>query len=213
MINFLKGDSFSDTIQNLIIFSAIILLAVFIIYLLIKHKRTRPIILYSLATIFIISGIFCGIAFVKGITAKSEINGSSVTLNKFSEESFKYHVSSIELYGESAKGDYLFTKKLLPLEDFNGKEYVYEIILNDYKLPNVEISAGNVNTTITIEFYDTNGELLQSSELEINVNFFTDRTELKLSTTGEYNELYLENYFKNNGFRLDINKIGEKNHV
>ena len=89
---------------------------------------------YLICIVLIIVGVFCGIELYKEVKAESYINGSIDISNKFSQENFNYSSTSVvfyhDLYDET--NTYTFEKELLKVEDFNGKEKEYKLILNDY---------------------------------------------------------------------------------
>ena len=96
---------------------------------------------------------------------------------------------------------------MLKTEDFNGKTKEYQVILNDYVLINSEINAGSVYSLVSMDFYDTEGNIICSSDLNISIKFLSNKTTLTLSTIGNENATFFEQYFADNGIRLEIVEI------
>ena len=58
-----------------------------------------------------------------------------------------------------------------------------------------------------MDFYDTDGQIANSAVLKISVKFLSGKTRLTLATTGSVNAQFLEQYFTDNGIRLQIIEI------
>ncbi len=102
---------------------------------------------------------------------------------------------------------YTFEKDLLKVENFDGKTKTYRIILNNYVLLNREINAGSVFATVYMDFYDTNGNVINNAVMKLSVKFLSNKTTLTLATTGKENASFLEQYFADNGIRLRVIEI------
>ena len=140
------------------------------------------VILYLLAFVLIVVGVFCGIRLYKEIKAESYVNGSIDISTRFS-------------------------KDLPKVDDFDGQKKTYQVVLNDYVLLNTEINAGSVFATVNMDFYNTEGKIVNSATLKISVKFLSGKTQLTLATTGNENASFLEQYFTDNGIRLQIIEI------
>ncbi len=165
--------------------------------------------LYLIAFVLIVVGVFCGIRLYKEIKAESYINGSIDISNRFAQESFNYSSTSVVFYHDlyDDTDTYSFEKELLKVDDFDGKTKTYRVTLNDYVLLNCEISAGSVFATVDMDFYDTNGQIVNSAAMKISVMFLSNKTTLTLATTGKENASFLEQYFADNGIRLRVIEI------
>ena len=173
-------------------------------------KRTIGlVILYILAFALIVAGVFCGIRLYKEVKAESYVNGSIDISNRFSQESFKYTSTSVVFYHDlyDDTDTYSFEKDLLKAENFDGESKKYNVVLNDYILLNCDIKAGSVCATVDMDFYDTDGQIANSAVLKISVKFLSGKTRLTLATTGSVNAQFLEQYFTDNGIRLQIIEI------
>ena len=167
------------------------------------------VILYLLAFVLIVVGVFCGIRLYKEIKAESYVNGSIDISNRFSQESFTYSSTSVVFYHDlyDDTNTYSFEKDLLKVDDFDGQKKTYQVVLNDYVLLNTEINAGSVFATVNMDFYNTEGKIVNSATLKISVKFLSGKTQLTLATTGNENASFLEQYFTDNGIRLQIIEI------
>ena len=81
------------------------------------------------------------------------------------------------------------------------------MVLNDYILLNCDIKAGSVYATVNLDFYNTDGQIVNSATMKISVKFLSGKTQLTLATTGNENASFLEQYFADNGIRLQIIEI------
>ena len=167
---------------------------------------------YLICFALIVAGVFCGLQLYKEIKAESYVNGSIEISNRFSQESFRYKSTSAVFYHDlyDDTDTYYFDKSLLKTENFNGEKKTYKVTLNDYVLFNAEVNAGSVYATVTIDFYDTSGLLIHSANMSISVKFLSNKTQLTLATVGNENAQFLEQYFSDNGMRLQIIEIKEE---
>ena len=167
------------------------------------------VILYVIAFVVIVVGVFCGIRLYQEIKAESYINGSIDISNRFAQESFNYSSTSVVFYHDlyDDTDTYAFEKDLLKVENFDGKKKTYQVVLNDYVLLNTEINAGSVFATVDMDFYDTNGNVINSAVMKLSVKFLSNKTQLTLATTGNENVSFLEQYFADNGIRLRVIEI------
>ena len=172
-------------------------------------KTIGLILLYLLAFVLIVVGVFCGIRLYKEVKAESYVNGSIDISNRFSQESFNYSATSVvfyhDLYDETET--YTFTKDLHKTEDFDGVKNKYRVTLNDYILIDTSITAGTVFSTLCIDFYDTNGAIVCSSSMEIKIEFLSNKTALSFTAKGNESASFLEQYFSDNGIRLKVVQI------
>ena len=172
-------------------------------------KTIGLILLYLLAFVLIVVGVFCGIRLYKEVKAESYVNGSIDIFNRFSQESFNYSSTSVvfyhDLYDETET--YTFTKDLLKTENFDGVKNKYRVTLNDYILLDSQITAGTVFSTLCIDFYDTRGAIVCSASMEIKIEFLSNKTVLSLTTKGNESASFLEQYFSDNGIRLKVVQI------
>ncbi len=166
------------------------------------------VIIYIVCFVIIVASVFCGIRLYKEVKAEGYVNGSINISNKFSQESFNYSSTSVTFYDVSGTIDeYSFEKDLLKIDDFNGKDKTYQVILNDCVLLNADIKAGSVFSKVCIDFYDVDGQVIHSAEMNVSINFLSDKTQLSLYTKGNASRDFLEQYFADNGIRLRVVEI------
>lgn len=169
-----------------------------------KSPSLRKLFLYVIAVIIIAIGGCSGVGLYRDITAESYVIGS-LELNK-SDCTFEYVSTSISFYPD--EDIYSSTINLDRVSDFNGKDKIYNVYLNDYTLVNTTFSAGSIYSLQQIDFHNLDDEVECSAELKITILFYNSKTELKISTTNTTAVSYLENYFSNNGFRLYVVENG-----
>ena len=190
-------------IFSIILYSIIAIVVCICLGKLMQSEGGKKLVFYILSAVIIFGACVCGVQLYKEITAKSYVNGSIDIQNQFVAESFVYSTSNI-VFNKESENFYLYEIDLIPVDNFNGEEKEYEVKLNYYDLFNAEIKAGFVNSEIQIDFYDTNGELLNSSNLNIKVEFLSNKTNLKISTGSLEESEYLTQYFQDRGFTLKI---------
>lgn len=164
---------------------------------------------YLICFVLIIIGAFSGIELYKEVKAESYINGSIDISNKFSQECFNYSSSSVAFYHDDydTTDTYTFQKDLLVVDSFNGLENTYQVVLNDYILFDTEFNAGSIFSTIDIDFYDTDGNIVCNADMKISIVFLSNKTQLALTTIGDESSSFLEQYFTDNGIRLQVIQI------
>lgn len=164
---------------------------------------------YLFCIVLIFIGVFFGIKFYTEIKAESYINGSIDISNEFYQETFNYSSSSLNFYHDDYDVNdlYIYEIDLLKVENFNGLEKQYNVYLNDFILIDSVISAGTVDSRVVFEFIDTDGKLISSCDLNISINFLSNKTTLNISTIGKVNASFYEQYFNDNGIRLKVIEV------
>jgi hypothetical protein len=164
---------------------------------------------YLICLALVVAGAFCGIRLHALMTRESYINGSINIQNQFSTESFSYANTGVEFYRDiyDPTDVYAYEIDLLRVDDFDGLKNKYELVLNGYILTDTQITAGTVFAAAYLDFYDTDGEIVCSSFLNISIKFLSDKTTLTLTTAGGLNASFLTQYFRDNGIRLKMNQI------
>lgn len=182
-----------------------------ILVLFFKYQNTRRAILYILGCIIIACGTVTGIMLYKEMTAESYINGSIDISNQFSQEAFKYSSTSVVFYDDiyDDQDIYTFETELLKVENFDGSKNQYQVYINDYFLiePNLLINAGSITGQLTMEFYGVDGTIDETAVLNISIQFLSNKTILTLSVEGNEASQYLEQYFADNGIRIEVNQV------
>ena len=164
---------------------------------------------YIICFVLIVVGTFCGIHLFKEVNSKSYINGSIDISNRFSQESFNYTSTGVTFYHDmyDETETYTFEKDLLKVDDYNGKDNTYQLWLNDFILLDTTYHAGSVFSVAQIDFYNEYGEIVNNSTLNISIKFLSNKTQLTLSAQGLEDASYLEQFFNDNGIRLELIQI------
>ncbi len=164
---------------------------------------------YVICFVLIIVGAFSGMQFYRELKAESYVNGSIDITNRFSEETFNYSSTSLVFYHDlyDDTNTYTFEKDLTKIDNFNGLDNTYQVVLNDYVLINAEVKAGSIYATVKVDFYNTDGNIVQQADMQISILFLSGKTQLTITTTGKENASFLEQYFADNGIRLRVNQI------
>ena len=180
-----------------------------------RASTVWQIVFYVLSFVLVVAGIFFGISLFQSARAESYINGTIDISNRFSQKSFTYSATNVTFYHDlyDDTNTYSYEQDLLQVEGFNGVEKSYKMLFNDQTLLNVNMQAGQINTSVTMQFYSPEGKLLASPELKIQICFLSNKTQLKLVTIGKENAAYLEQYFAENGIRLIVDELLEQEKV
>lgn len=167
---------------------------------------------YLICCVLIVVGAFCGLQLYKEVKAESYVNGSIDISNRFSQESFVYKSTSAVFYHDlyDDTDTYSFETDLPKTENFDGERKTYKVTLNDFVLFNAEINAGSVYADVYIDFYNTDGNVVNNALMNLSVKFLSGKTKLTLSTKGTASARFLEQYFNDNGLRLQIIEIKEE---
>lgn len=203
--------AFGDWLNNLgnvILFGVALVFIFFVMYIMSKNEGSRKILLLIISLGIIISGVYCGINCYKEITSTSYIQGSLDVKNEYVVETFNYSVSNITLYNDIYSDDptlYERSVDTAKVDGFNGATKKYIITFNDYVLiEQPVISAGAVYFELPYEFRDTYNQVLCTSIMCVSVRFLSNKTTLNVSCQGSDEAQYLQQYFNDYGFRLNI---------
>ena len=194
-------------IATIVAYGLIALIIVICLSVLLKSDNGKKFVFYIVTGLIIISSIICGVQLYKEITAKSYINGQIDIRNQFITQSFEYKSSSVVFTKSGENEAYTFEIDLTKVEDFNGEIKQYKIEMNDYILFNAVITTGSVSADVEIDFYDTQNKQVCTSELNILVEFLSNKTRLKMTTQGAKQAEFLTQYFTDYGIRLSIAEL------
>lgn len=211
MINQLCCFSQFQRIFSIICYGLIAIIICFCLVKLLKTDGGKQLLFYIISGVLIVVAIVCGIMLYKKITSKSYINGQIDISNQFVSQTFEYKSSSVVFTKNGDSDVYSYEIDLTKLEDFNGANKQYEVKLNDYVLFNSTITSGSVSTNLEINFYDTKNNNVCSANLQILVEFLSNKSRLKFSTEGSKQAEFLTQYFTDYGVRLSILELkGDK---
>lgn len=164
---------------------------------------------YIICFVLIIVGAFCGMQLFREVKAESYVNGTIDISNQFSQNSFDYSSTSLVFYHDlyDDTNTFSFETELLKVEDFNGKDREYQLWLNNFILLDSEFNAGSIYSSVKLDFYNEYGNVVCNSSMEISIKFLSGKTQLTISTVGQENASFLEQFFTDNGFRLKVVEI------
>jgi len=179
-----------------------------VLYIIVRYASV-PFKKYSICGVLLVAGIFCGIDLYKNLTAESYIRGSINIENRFTMESFNYSSTSVIFYNDlyDTTDTWTYSIDLKPVDDFNGQKHQYQLVINDYVIWGTVVNAGSINAEFVMDFYDTNGVMICSAKMDIQIMFYSNKTALSLVVVGSQSASFLEQYFDDNGIRLYVNEI------
>ena len=159
---------------------------------------------YIICVVCIIIGVFFGLSWYQDVTATSYVNGDINITNQFSQEQFNYSSSAVAFYPTENSESFSFETELVKTNGFNGERKDYTVKLNEYVLTETTITAGAVKADVKMDFYDTEGKVVCNGELTVVIRFLSDKTQLILSCPTQSSATFFENYFTDNGIRLQV---------
>lgn len=200
---------FLNKVLNAFYITIVIACVVLIVALMLRFPGTRKIMFYIFSGVLIISGIYSTTNFFKEVNQESYINGSATLKNSVIQTDFNYSTNSIVFYFDETNGNYVFTKSFVRSSDFDGSKNTYETKLNNYLLFDSTYSNGAIFSKNTMYFLSSSGDVIYDSYFEIDIQFLSDKTTLKVLTYSEESVNYLQKYFQDFGFRLMVNLLEE----
>ncbi len=160
---------------------------------------------YLICFALIIAGVFCSIGMFNVFKHDSGVYGtyeSIETINDY-DEVFKFDKGAIAFETD----DYVnYTAKFSEMNvDFDGKDGNYEVLFNGNLLSDVEIYAGKITAVISLNFYDSYGDKICTSKVNVLIEFFDSDTIVTFTTKNENNSYaYLNQYMNVNGAILKV---------
>ena len=166
---------------------------------------------YLICGVLIIAGFFCGMNMFNVWSRTSSVVGSPTTI----ETENDYEIVAKFDCGTMALETDDYTNYSCTLSfgavDFNGEDSDYILLINDNLISDVTFYPGRVNTTYTLNFYNTSGESVSTLNLNIDIEFYDSNTVLTFNMTNENNSYaYFQQYLNYNGL---IIKICERSEV
>lgn len=200
---------FVNKVLNAFYITAVIACVVLVVALMLRFPATRKVFFYIFSGALIISGIYSTSNFFKEVHQVSYINGSATLKNSVIQTNFNYSTNSVVFYFDETNGSYVFSKAFVRSSDFDGSKNTYETKLNNYLLFDTTYSNGAIFSKNTMSFLNPSGDVIYDSYFEIDIQFLSDKTTLKVSTYSEESVNYLQKYFQDFGFRLMVNLVEE----
>ena len=159
---------------------------------------------YVICFLLIIAGIVSGLNLSSIWSQESKVVGIPITIesqNNFEQlckfdESLMFETEDYVNYVSITNYSHY---------DFDGASNSYSLLFNDNLVDSAEFGAGEIKVTITINFYSTTGELASVVDLNVDVLFYEDNTQVTITTINENNSYaYLTRFILNNGFVLKV---------
>lgn len=195
--------NFLNKLGNLLIYILIALAVVICVVIMAKYPASRRILFYIISCLVIFIGIYSTGSFIHELNMKGYVNGDIQLINSITKSNFYWSSNSIVFnYDENSKV-YIFENNFVPTE-FDGEHNLYNVEFNDYLLFDSKITSGAINSIVNMDFRDTNGEIVDSGDMSITIKYFSDRTALKLSVKDKTHASYLEKYFKDYSFKINV---------
>ncbi len=190
-------------IKDLILLVGIVVCLIIIL----KQPALRKPMFYLTCVILVVSGILGAIGIRNELKKSSYVNGQITIKNTFDlEDHFNWGTNSITFYHDDydTTDTYSYTTELTKVSKFDGDYNNYEVYFNDYPIINATITSGavNFNTPMSIKLPD--GSIATTANLNITLQFLTDKTKLTVTTHGAQEAAYLEKYFNDCGFKIVI---------
>ena len=144
------------------------------------------------------------------IAPESYVIGS-VKYEDYKELAIKDYISDDEVIFSQNINDVTFAKVdstatyeyNFDTKQFNGIEKDYIIYVNNYMINSLEENAGTIGGTYNLNYYDTEKQVLCSSDINIDFSFYSLRSVLKV--TLNYSDLgYLMKYFESDNFIITL---------
>lgn len=204
MINQLLCFSFLGEVADTIVTAIIIIAVVICIAIMAKYENTRKFLLFVLGIIIIAVGILSTIGIIKEVRADSYVRGS-IEIPTQSQEMINYSATQLTLYGDDA-GVYSYIATMQSV-DFNGEKYKYQTVFNGYTLLNIEYGAGYILAEIPVRFYDVQGQLQSTATINLSIWYLSNETRIKIAVIGAEQAQNIEQYVKDNGIRICVEKL------
>ena len=190
-------------ISNLVLIAGIVICLI----LILKQPQLRRVLFYVICVLIVISGILGAIGLHQELESKSYVNGQITIKNTFDlEDHFNWGTNSITFYHDTydTTDTYSYSTELTKVSKFDGDYNNYEVYFNDYPIINATITSGAVsfNTPMSIKLPD--GSIATTANLNISLQFLTDKTKLTVTTHGSQEATYLEKYFNDCGFKIVV---------
>lgn len=192
-----------NAVKSLVIAAGVVL----ILILILKQPQLRRVLFYIVCVLVVVSGILGAIGLHQELEKKSYTNGQITLKNTFDlEDHFNWATNSIAFYHSDydETNTFTYTVDLTKVSKFDGDYNNYDVYFNDYQIVNAVITSGAVVFDAPLSVKLTDGTISTTADLNINIQFLTDKTKLTLTTHGKQEASYLERYFNDCGFKVVV---------
>lgn len=195
--------NFVNKLGNLLIYILIALAVVICVVIMAKYPASRRILFYIISCLVIFVGVYSTGSFIHELNMKGYVNGDIQLINSITKNNFYWSSNSIVFNYDENLNVYTFENNFVPTE-FDGEHNLYNVEFNDYLLFDSKITSGAISSIVNMDFRDTNGEIVDSGDMSIIIKYLSDRTTLKLSVKDKTHASYLEKYFKDYSFKINV---------
>lgn len=164
---------------------------------------------YIICVVLIIVGVFSTFNLVDIFSAKSGEYGKVFVYETpgYDSEFSRFDYGSIDFDTE----DYYQYKNVstFATQDFDGIKNQYTLYFNDQPLNNVVQTAGRIRGELAIKFYDTDGQVVTTAQVNVVIEYLASATKVTLTINNDNNAVsYLNTYTEINGAILRVVLIG-----
>lgn len=162
---------------------------------------------YLICFLLIILGTFSCIKLVDIWTRTSSVVGEPTTIETQNNYELvcKYDLGTM-IFDTEDYQTYTSNNSYAHL-DFDGTDGNYKLLVNDSLLSNVTVNAGKIEADYSRNFYDIDKTVITTVNLEIEINFYNDETQIVIKTKNVNNsQAYLMQYMATDGFILKVVK-------
>lgn len=167
---------------------------------------------YIVCCVIIIIGLLSIVNLFEMFGAKSGEYGTPITIEKVQDLNLvqSYDFGIIQFTEKKDTNIYTYNQTYAP-EEFNGEENNYTIFFNSQPVQNIKITSGALSGDFTLNYYDLDGQIESTSQLNIYMFFYEGTTEIRFEITNEDDSLsYFTTYMNFNGANLTLYTKGEK---
>lgn len=165
---------------------------------------------YLLCGLIIVIGVFTSIKLIDMFKVQSKEYGTVLSIEtkqNFNIEA-KYDLGFLD-FEEKENGNFVYEVSEAPIK-FNGANKEYGMLFNSEPVHDVKVSSGKIEGILTLNFYDTDGLLITTSDVKISIEFLASDTQIRFETKDiNKSNSYLYRYLDINGAQLKIVTKGD----
>ena len=166
---------------------------------------------YFICIILIISGFFTSMLLIDLFSVRSAEYGKVISIetqNNY-EDVAKFDYVVIDFSSD----DYINYQNISTYShvDFDGTKHDYLLLFNGKVVSNIQVFAGKIVASYTINIYDTSGSIISSPNMNFLIEFLDGETKITINTVNQDSSIsYLNQYMNVNGAILKVVTKGEK---
>ena len=164
---------------------------------------------YIICLVLIFVGVISTFNLVDIFSAKSGEYGKVFVYETpgYDNEFSRFDYGSIDFDTE----DYYQYKNVstFATQDFDGVKNEYTLYFNDQPLNNIVQTAGRISGELTVKFYDTDGQVATTAQLNVVIEYLASATKVTMTINNDDNAVsYLNTYMEINGAILRVVLLG-----